>query len=82
MDSFQHLLSANTEVFSCSSCKEGYPGGKGVLGIYVYSTKAEIMAIDGWWKDGKKIPAITSTSYFEPIHLECHIKAMKNDQKP
>ena len=53
-----------------------------MIGIYVYSTKTEILPLDGWWKDPKKMQAITSTSYFAPIHLECHIRAMKNDPKP
>ena len=69
------------EVISCSSCKEGYPGGKGVLGVYAYSTKYEFLSLDGWWKESKKQHAFTSTSYFLPIHLDCHMKAVKNDQQ-
>ena len=47
----------------------------------MYSTKNEVFSIDSWWKESKKLQAFTSTSYFLPIHLECHIKAMKVDQK-
>ena len=49
--------------------------------MYVYSTKLEILSLEGWWKDHKKTQAFTSTSYFEPIHLECHNFAMKDDIK-
>ena len=51
------------------------------MGVYAYSTKFEILPLDGWWKDLKKVQAFTSTSYFMPIHLDCHTKAMKVDHK-
>jgi hypothetical protein len=79
---YKHLMiEQGNESLSCSSCKEGYSNKKEVLGVYLYSTKTEILSLEGWWKDNKKVQAITSTSYFEPIHLECHIKALKDDLK-
>ena len=39
------------------------------------------MPLESWWKDNKKLQGITSTSYFEPIHLECHMNAAKDDLK-
>lgn len=81
LDSYKDMLSQKTDVLTCSACKEGYGNKKEVLGVYLYSTKYDIYPIDNWWKDPKKVQTITSTSYFEAIHLECHIKAMKDDLK-
>jgi hypothetical protein len=70
MESFQHLIkNEENELLSCSSCKEGYSKKKEVLGVYLYSSKIEILSLENWWKDNKKVQSITSTSYFEPIHL-------------
>jgi len=50
LETYKNLLSQNSEVISCSSCKEGYGSKKEVLGVYVYSTKIEILSLEGWWK--------------------------------
>lgn len=52
-----------------------------MLGVYLFSSKIEILSLDCWWKDNKRIGSITSTSYFTPIHFECHVEALKDDQK-
>lgn len=47
MESFQHLIrnEEENELLSCSSCKEGYSKKKEVLGVYLYSSKLEILAL-------------------------------------
>jgi hypothetical protein len=45
METYKNLLNQNSEVLSCSSCKEGYANKKEVLGVYVYSTKVEILSL-------------------------------------
>lgn len=52
-----------------------------MLGFYLHSSKYEIHPLDSWWKDNKKINSFTSTSYFTAIHYECHLNALKDDQK-
>ena len=82
MESYQHLMrNEDNDFLTCSSCKEGYSKKKEVLGVYLYSSKLEILSLDSWWKDNKKVQSVTSTSYFEPIHLDCHNNAMKDDLK-
>ena len=64
IEKYRHLMEDEDEKLSCSSCKEGYSKKNLLLGVYLYSTKIEILPLESWWKDNKKSQNITSTSYF------------------
>lgn len=63
------MINEQEDMITCSSCREGYQKRPEVIGVYIYSFRTEIPAIEGWWKENKKIPGLTSVSYFTPIHF-------------
>lgn len=75
------MVNEQEDAIVCSSCREGYIKRPDVLGVYIYSFKTEMSAIEGWWKENKRLPGLTSVSYFTPIHFECHVKAFEADTK-
>lgn len=75
------MINEHEDILVCPICREGENKKSDVLGVYIYSSKTEINAIEGWWKENKRHPGLTSVSYFTPIHYECHMNAYATDQK-
>lgn len=51
------------------------------MGVYIYLVKNEIPIQNVWWKDNRRIPSLSSTTYFTAIHYDCHMRAYEADQK-
>jgi hypothetical protein len=70
------------DIIVCSSCQEGYSKKREILGLYIYFTKSEIPVFQGpWWKENRRVPSQSSTTFFTAIHFDCHMKAFEADQK-
>lgn len=40
-----------------------------MVGVYVYLNRCEILSIDKWWADPKRINSGTSVTFFTVIHF-------------